>query len=83
MQDQDAERLAEVLAQCPALARLDLTHLILCDNLIGESGAVSFARNAGAVLNAGLPPSQRQSDRRCLHSLLFAMCFGFEVNKSE
>jgi Ran GTPase-activating protein (RanGAP) involved in mRNA processing and transport len=38
MKGQDAERLAEVLAQCPALAHLDLS-----GNEIEDEGAENFA----------------------------------------
>ena len=39
MEGQDAERLAEVLAQCPALAHLDLS----CNSNFGAAGTESLA----------------------------------------
>ena len=56
MKGQDAARLAEVLAQCPALAHLDLSF----NSNFGAAGAERLAR---VLPGAGARQSQQQCDR--------------------
>jgi anti-sigma factor RsiW len=97
MKVQDADRLAEVLAQCPALAHLDLSSNY-------NFGAAGAERLAG-VLGAGAPQSQLRLDRSSrsreassfvawsslrpsfvcstLHCLLVALCCSRHARKNS
>jgi hypothetical protein len=80
MEGQDAERLAEVLAQCPALAHLDLSYnstfgaagaerlagvLGQCRELVHTDLSRESCWSAGAVPSSVSPQSLGQSIRQC------------------